>query len=162
MNKLFKRIFQIFYRQPDFTVATESGRIYMYRWWIIPQNKYLNIYLHKFIGDDEDRALHDHPWESLSFLFRGSYIEHLPGNEKIIYKAPCFIRRKAEHQHRIELHKISLEPYAFKNIPQVAWTIFCTGRKRREWGFWCPQGFVHWKIFTKADKPGEVGRGCRE
>ena len=40
------------------------GKNYLSRWHIIPRNRYFNIYLHKFVGSDDDRALHDHPWRS--------------------------------------------------------------------------------------------------
>lgn len=33
---------------------------YLLRWYIIP----LNVYLHKFMRSDDDRALHDHPSDS--------------------------------------------------------------------------------------------------
>lgn len=48
-------------RKPDFLV----GDGYLARWWIIPRNKYFNIYLHRFTGNDEDRALHDNLWRHL-------------------------------------------------------------------------------------------------
>jgi hypothetical protein len=49
----------------------------MRRWWVIPRNKFFNIYLHHFLHSDDDRALHDHPWWNVSILLRsGSYVEH--------------------------------------------------------------------------------------
>lgn len=40
-------------------------------------------------------------------------------------------------------------------------TLFAFGPAVREWGFHCPQrGWVHWRDFTAADKPGEIGAGC--
>jgi hypothetical protein len=47
-------------RPPDFVIGGDSP--YMLRWWIIPRNKFFNIYLHRFLRSDDDRALHDHPW----------------------------------------------------------------------------------------------------
>jgi len=43
-----------------------------------------------------------------------------------------------------------------------AWTLFMTGRRCREWGFWCPQGWRHWRIFASPSNKGEVGIGCGE
>lgn len=48
-------------RAPDFLVGGKENP-YMKRWWLIPRNKWFNIYLHQFMRDDDDRALHDHPW----------------------------------------------------------------------------------------------------
>src|ERR1700719_4013108 len=51
-------------------------KAFLKRWFVIPKNRYINIYLHCFIRDDEDRALHDHPWFNVSCLLIGGYIEH--------------------------------------------------------------------------------------
>ena len=65
-------------RAPDFVIGP-AGDPYMRRWWVIPRNKWFNIYLHNIMRSDDDRALHDHPWTNVSVLLRGSYLEHLPG-----------------------------------------------------------------------------------
>lgn len=57
-------------REPDFLIGPE-GDPYMRRWWIIPRNKFFNIYLHHMRHDDDDRAPHDHPWWSLSLCLDG-------------------------------------------------------------------------------------------
>lgn len=62
-------------RAPDFVIGSAEDP-YLLRWWIIPRNKVFNIYLHRFMRSDEDRALHDHPWSNLSILLRGCYAEH--------------------------------------------------------------------------------------
>jgi hypothetical protein len=48
----------------------------------------------------------------------------------------------------------------FQTNPMFCWSLFITGPRRREWGFWCPKGFVHWKKFVDMKNPGEVGPGC--
>lgn len=62
-------------RPPDFIIGG-SNRPYMLRWWLIRRNRFFNIYLHKFLRSDDDRALHDHPWLNMSYLLDGEYIEH--------------------------------------------------------------------------------------
>ena len=120
---------------------------YLKRWWIIPRNKYFNIYLHHFMKSDDDRALHDHMYWNVSIIFKGSYLEHTP---KGIYKRKTLslVGRLAKSAHRIELN----------NGP--CWTLFITGPRIREWGFHCPNGWRHWKQFVSMDSPGEVGPGC--
>lgn len=51
-------------------------REYLWRWHIIPRNRWFNLYLHKFAHGDDDRALHDHPWVSASLILDGRYREH--------------------------------------------------------------------------------------
>jgi hypothetical protein len=51
-------------------------RPYLTRWHVLPRNKWFNIYLHRFLHGDDDRALHDHPWRSASLILEGRYTEH--------------------------------------------------------------------------------------
>jgi hypothetical protein len=71
--KFFKSIADS--RKPDFIIGG-ADEPYMLRWWVIPRNRFFNIYLHHFLRSDEDRALHDHPWLNCSWLLDGRYTEH--------------------------------------------------------------------------------------
>lgn len=129
-------------RKPDVVI----GGDYLSRWWFIPRNKFFNIYIHKFGRSDDDRALHDHPWFSVSFLLKGEMIEHhLNGKRHIPWLRPVF--RTAKFAHRLEL------------VKGPVWTIFITGPRIRSWGFHCPNGWRHWKKFTTKDGSA-VGIGC--
>lgn len=134
-------------REPSFVIGG-GERPYLRRWWVIPRNRFFNIYLHEFLRDDDDRALHDHPWINLSILLRGQYVEHTAAG-KTLRRAGAIKLRLPTAAHRIELVD-----------GQPCWTLFITGPRVREWGFLCPQGWRHWRDFT-AGKNGEViGRGC--
>lgn len=149
IRNLIGRIKQAFYRQPDFIIG-RNERPYMLRWFVIPRNAWFNIYLHKVCRDDDDRALHDHPWPSLSLILTGRYVEVTPRGRRTV-NAGSVVLRSAEHQHRLEL----LEG-------RPCWTLFITGPRVREWGFHCPKGWVHWKRFVSEDDHGNIGRGCGE
>lgn len=137
-------------RPPDFVIGGKENP-YMKRWWVIPRNRFFNIYLHKFYRSDDDRALHDHPWINFSYLLKGEYVEHsiLAGGvqKSIRYKAGMLKFRRAKTAHRIE-------------IDQPCWSLFVTGPVIREWGFHCPRGWRHWKEFTSSRDKGEIGKGC--
>src|SRR4051794_32307183 len=94
-------------REPDFVIGPNSDDPYVRRWWIIPRNRFFNIYLHQFLHSDEDRALHDHPWINCSILIDGEYIEHTiaAGGVSIRkhYRAGDVKFRRASGAHRIEL-----------------------------------------------------------
>lgn len=157
---------------PDFIIRPQ-GRDQTLRWWVIPRNRFFNIYLHKFVLSDEDRALHDHPWANCSILIDGQYIEHTPKG--------CFLRhqgfmyfRPANSPHRVEL-RVSLlgergirivAPLSLNHTdfdcpePIPVTTIFITGPKIREWGFLCPKGWRHWKDFCDTRDHGVIGKGC--
>lgn len=173
-------------RPPDFVIGDASNP-YLYRWHLLPKNRWLNVYLHRFLRDDDDRALHDHPWPFVSVVLNGTYREILRddmrcrrcGNDtwrddgRVPPPATCpncgetqkivgpwrrrfsVVFRRPEHRHRVELQRDAVAGH-----PVPCWTLMLVGPRVREWGFWCPQGFVHWKLFTRPGKPGEVGRGC--
>ena len=61
-------------RAPDFIIGGAEDA-YMLRWWVIPRNRWFNIYLHKILRDDDPRALHDHPWWNISIVLKGGYLE---------------------------------------------------------------------------------------
>lgn len=146
-------------RDPDFIVGHKENP-YLLRWYLIPQNRFFNIYLHKFLRDDDDRALHDHPWPSLSVLLKGRYDEMrfarhffyplFSHNNHTLVRVPGkrLKYRSAGYTHRVLLKS-----------PRV-WTLFITGPQVREWGFHCPKGWVPWQEFCDETDHGNIGRGC--
>lgn len=133
-------------RRPDFVIGAD----YLRRWFVIPRNEFANQYLHEICKSDDDRAMHDHPWANSSLILSGRYIEHTPDGS-FLRVAGDFIERPAEALHRLEV------------IPgERALTLFMTGPKVREWGFACPQGWVHWQDFTDPTDSSRTGRGCGE
>jgi hypothetical protein len=140
-------------RAPDVVIGDREDP-YLIRWWVIPRNRFFNVYLHRFLRSDDDRALHDHPWTNLSILLRGMYVEHTIAaggvNVRTERRAGAWkLRMFGSVAHRLEL------------VDGECWTIFITGPRYREWGFHCPfSGWVHWKRFTASDNPGETGKGC--
>jgi hypothetical protein len=93
--------------------------------------------VHHWIGPDDDRAHHDHPWNFVTLVVKGGYWDMSPaGNDYV--KAPAIRYRKAEHRHIVRPH------------PGEAWTILFTGPRIRTWGFW---PLVRDKFkFVKANK----------
>lgn len=141
---------------PDasFTIPRLDGTIYMRRWFVIPRNRFFNIYLHEYLADDEDRALHDHPWWSASLCLVGDLIEvyrpvanHRCEMTRVI-EGGSLVLRSAAFSHRLE-------------VPVVgAITLFVTGPKLRTWGFWCRKGWMDWRTFV-GDRKG-AAPGCGE
>ncbi len=131
-------------RKPDEIIGDE----YMQRWHLRRKHGGWNVYLHRYAGSDDDRALHDHPWKSVSILVWGNL--HEVAKHKT-YRLWWFLPkyRNAEYAHRIILKS------------RFAYTLFFTFKKEREWGFHCPQGWKHWKDFTSADGQ-KTGAGCGE
>ncbi len=153
-------------RVPDYIVGGANDP-YLLRWFVIPRNPIFNIYLHRFLRDDDDRALHDHPWFWCSLLLLGSYVEHTIArggiHRRTLRSAGSVKVSGPWRAHRIEL--IPWRPFGLERFlpePQT-WTLFITGPRIRQWGFHCPErGWVHWKEFTAPEDKGLIGRGCGE
>lgn len=145
-------------REPDFVVgpAEQPGEVdYIRRWWVLPRNEWSNLYLHFTQRDDEDRALHDHPWPSRSVIIAGGYLEVTPDGT-FERRVGDVIERSAEAAHRLVLHRDANGDA----IPCIS--LFFTGPKQREWGFHCPKGWVHWTDFTGGKHGESIGKGCGE
>lgn len=131
-------------REPD----RDIGPGYMRRWylWRTPLSC---AYLHEFLRSDDDRALHDHPWPSLSLVLGGAgpLLEIAAGASRWI-DVGDWTFRSARFAHRL----IVLRPPVY--------TLFMTGPKIREWGFHCPQGWRHWRQYTTGPNGEAIGRGC--
>ena len=135
-------------RDPDVTVGPPDD-LYLRRWYVIPRNRWLNIYLHHFLRSDDDRALHDHPWWNISLLLSGFYLEVTPSGRSL--RVPWRLAfRRATDPHRVEL--IAHRP---------VWTLFITGPEVREWGFHCPNGWRPQRDYLERYEGGnQIGRGC--
>ncbi len=150
-------------RAPDFAIGPEDAP-QLQRWWLIPRNRWFNLYLHRFLRSDEGRALHDHMYVNLSWILGPhGYYEITPVGRTPWYPtsglastiglwrpAGKLVARRPTTAHRVVL--LSAEP---------VYSLFVTGPAVREWGFWCPQGFRHWREFV-SERPGGngAGRGC--
>lgn len=173
-------------REPDFVVgADDVGGPYLNRWFVTPWRPWQrqlreraqanptrfnravarvvgwlpNLYVHQFLRDDDDRALHDHPSWAASLILRNRYIEHTIAaggiHRREVFDAGSLRFLPTRHTHRIELEQ---DP---RHFPIECWTLFLFGPAVREWGFHCPEaGWIHWREFTAPDNPGETGRGC--
>lgn len=139
-------------RKPDFIIGGHDAP-YLLRWWLIPRNRFFNVYVHLFLRSDDDRAAHDHPWANCSVLLKGEYTEHTIAaggvhRREILKAGDWKLRWSGRMAHRVELHN------------GTCWTLFITGPVVREWGFHCPKGWVPWREFTDARDKGSIGRGC--
>jgi hypothetical protein len=187
LKTIASRLFALLYarvaaaRSPDFVIGEDNpDGAYLLRWYLTPWRSWYrdvpedkrttwarfairlsrwlpNLYLHCFLRDDDDRALHDHPSWAVSFILDTGYIEHTIAeggvHRRLRYWAGDIRFLPTRHTHRIELLRDG-------GRSRPCWTLFLFGPTVREWGFHCPKGWVPWQEFTAAGKPGEVGRGC--
>ena len=134
-------------RRKDITDG--QGVLYLRRWILFSFFGY-KLMLHKIVRADHDRCLHDHPWGFFGFILKGGYVEDVPtsnpysSTSNIIHwtgrrtvKPLRFINRLNPHfTHRI--HRLLNGP---------SWTILVRTPSVREWGFYTPEGWLHWRKF---------------
>jgi hypothetical protein len=125
-------------------IYREDNQPYLIRYTLFTC-KYFSIKIHHILLSDYD-CLHCHPWNFISILLWGSYIEHsektawshyftyVPREELMVakrYGVGNILYRPADWKHRLEINK-------------PVWSFVITFKKVRMWGFYTPQGFVPW------------------
>jgi hypothetical protein len=157
-----------------------------WRWFVLPRNRFFNIYLHNFLHDDEEH-LHDHRAMNVSFILQGAYKEErflwqpeegrsLPPTDIVDRPNHSIIIRLPSWPHRVILNRDE------NGKPIPSWSLFIKFPDVRQWGFWCP-GFVswaetgsmtisrarwrHWSKYVNGTNPtaigyGQRGKGCDE
>lgn len=139
-------------RAPDVEIGGRSDP-YMQRWHVIPRNRFFNIYFHRVLRSDDPRALHDHPWASLSVVLTGGYTEVIEKDGShlaVLRRTGDVTFRRASAAHRL------CDPLI------GTFTLFVTGPRIRNWGFYCPQGWRRWQDFCDPKDHTKPGRGCGE
>lgn len=123
-------------RPPD-QVIRRVGRPYLERWWL-RRGVTGAVYLHRWLGDDPDFGLHDHPADSLSLLLTGALRERwlaagdLPDHciSEVRLARGAVTYRTAACAHQIYIDSPRVEPL----------TLFVFGPRAADaaWGFWVP------------------------
>ncbi|MGL4233216.1 MAG: hypothetical protein ACRDAM_15970 [Casimicrobium sp.] len=81
---LTKRILYRLTNNRPLRVIDEDGRPYLERYFLF-RALGVRCYLHRFVGDDPARGLHDHPWPwALSIILAGWYREHRRDGVRIV------------------------------------------------------------------------------
>lgn len=150
-------------RRPDETIQDGPGAPdYLERWHLLPHNRLTNLYLHRFWRSDEDRAPHDHPWPNCSVILFGRYLEWvpIPGSHPSEQKLEGKVRLEGDIVFRraTATHRIDLIQGMDGSAPRPVVSLFLTGPKLREWGFWSRHGWIWWRDFVHP--PGGKGLGC--
>lgn len=105
--------------------------------WLL-QKLGIAIRVHQILRSDIGRDFHNHPWSFVSVILKGYYTEVTPeydesdfytGAKYCVYNEGDVLVRTDKHMHRL----IVVKP---------VWTLFISGRKRRNWGFLNKADFI--------------------
>lgn len=114
-------------------IKGDKGQPYLERYMVARwgKNGEHTLFLHRFLDSDSDRGIHDHPWDSKSFIVAGGYHEKRlikEGDvEKVIIRdiKPFTFNTIGKN----DFHQIIMKPKT------AAWTLFYHGPRVKHWGF---------------------------
>lgn len=150
--------------------SADGASVYMGRWWLFnpygrgPDGEATparipwlpSVRIHHIKRPDQDRHLHDHPWNARTIVLRGWYEEereqecaHL-GTRDRSWRGPggTWVRGQGYTGRLLfgQYHRIS----------QVSeggvWTLFITWKKRGTWGFLVDGKKVPWRTYLGIEK----------
>jgi hypothetical protein len=113
--------------------ATDK-ELYMERYWLFnpflvsgakPKHSWcpLSVRIHRIVKPDDDRHLHDHPWNARTFILKGCYTEERLDGPHIRWEGDTARLNFGEY------HRIS-------HVPRDGvYTLFVSGKYRGTWGF---------------------------
>jgi hypothetical protein len=136
-------------------MSADGAEMYMGRWWLFnPYSRETHkpalwwfpwsFRIHHIMRPDEDRDLHDHPWNARTIILRGFYKEqrrHSGHGDIDYWREPGDTARlKHGEYHRID--EVS---------PGGVITLFITSKWRGDWGFLVNGVKVPWRTYTGTD-----------
>lgn len=118
-----------------------SGDVYLHRIRVV-QTPLISVYLHDLNLPDTDRDPHDHPWNFLSIVLRGGYVERL-------WFAPMALPAVTRTWRRFSVHRMKRgKAHMIDSVKPRTKTLVVTGRRQGSWGFYTDSGFVDWQEYV--------------
>jgi len=156
--------------------SADGSQVYMRRYWLFnpypadssgnrPWGQFpISIRLHQIMREDDDRDLHDHPWNARTFILRGWYVENRPSSDEVMATfreaKPHMSAEWADVTQLLQVAKrqagdtAALRFGEYHRITEVSeggvWTLFVTGRYRGTWGFLVNGKKVPWREYLLA------------
>ena len=122
---------------------------YLTRWRII-QTPWFAFYLHRMDGPDSRETLHDHPWNFLSVVLRGGYIERVPPRAWEALLRPAWLMPERRRVRFFNAKRAEGLHYIESLLRVPTWTFLFVGRRRRQWGYVdYVDGEVAWTAFDE-------------
>lgn len=153
MSENTREFFRLSVAVPGGDVTLLADRIgeYMERWLLM--TPWGTLRLHHILRSDDDRELHDHPWDFVSLLLSAGYEEQVParpGSPRLTpdrrWEVRTFLKGETVRHRAEDLHRLE--------VPTPAWTLVLTGPTRRSWGFLTEYGWMHYKDWHRWIQEG--------
>jgi len=126
--------------KPIKEIRAQDGTLHFRRWRVL-STPWFNLYVHAIYRSDEDMHMHDHPWDFISVILKGGYIENVLHSTRA-FKPGDINVHKAE-----DVHKLTL-------LTSPTWTFVLTGRSRRVWGYLVGNDWVDSNTYRDHKRSG--------
>ena len=125
-------------------IKSKSGKLHFRRWQIL-KTRWFSIWLHGIYAPDEDKHLHNHPWDFKSLVLKGSYIEQTE-NGNITQRPGRFNSRNGKE----DFHKI------LELKSPVIYTLFIVSPVKRTWGYKVDGTFIQNEEYRKLKRENKL------
>lgn len=125
-------------------IVSKDGVLHFRRWEIL-RTRWFVINIHGIYHKDEDKHLHSHPWNFLSIVLWGSYMEELEGNKLNVRMFLNTAYRKAEAFHKI-----------YHVYSKRVFTLNIMSTNTKPWGYQVDGSFVNHKEYRNLKNNKKV------
>ena len=122
-------------------IRSKGGALHFRRWQILKLKNFA-IYIHGIYMADEDKHMHDHPWNFMSIPFWGGFIEVTEKGERARFLIPRYY--KAGTFHKIDY------------VRKKGFTLVFMGKRRREWGYNVDGKFIDHITYRELKNKGKL------
>ena len=124
-------------------IKSKAGDIHFKRWQIL-KTRWGSIWLHAIYKADQDKYLHNHPWDFTSVVLKGSYYEQTSLGNKKQYPGKINVRDGSEYHKILELES------------EVVYTLFFVSEPKRQWGYRVRGEFIDHETYRELKNKGEL------
>lgn len=117
-------------------IKSKTGKLHFRRWELI-KTPWFSVWIHGIYAADEDKHLHNHPWDFKSLILKGSYLEETE-NGLVLQSVGKFNSRNGQDFHKI-----------LKLNDPVVYTLFIASPVKREWGYKVSGQFIHHQEYRR-------------
>lgn len=126
-------------------IKSKTGVVHFRRWELL-KTPWFSIWLHGIYKEDQDEHLHNHPWDFISVVLWGSYLEALKTKVNTQFPGRINVR------NGVGYHKI------LKLLTKTVYTLFFVTKPKREWGYCVDDKFVDNVTYREMKNAGKFSR----
>jgi hypothetical protein len=124
-------------------IRSKEGKLHFRRWQLL-KTRWFSIYIHGIYEADQDKHLHNHPWDYKSIVLKGSYIEETQTGLNNL-KPGTYTSRNGKDYHKIK-----------KLLTNSVYTLFIVTPVKREWGYLVDNYWMHHEVYREKKNKGLI------